>query len=71
MDHICISTVAASLTYLARKKKNRFMTALQANAESDPQSDPEYVMHHWLSISSTDTIWNAVFTAALQCQANG
>jgi len=47
------------------------MTALQANAESDPQSGPEYVMHHWLSISSTDTIWNAVFTAALQCQANG
>lgn len=70
MDHICISTVAASLTYLARRK-NRFMTALQANAESDPQSDPEYVMHHWLSILSTDTIWNAVFTAALQCQANG
>lgn len=57
--------VVASLTYLT--STSRFMTALQANAESDP----ECVMYHWLSILGTDSSWNTVFTAMLQCQTCG
>lgn len=43
------------------------MTAVQVNAESDP----ECVMFHWLSILGTDTSWNAIFTAILQWQTYG
>lgn len=57
--------VAVSLTHLAGK--SRFMAALQANAESGPGC----VMYHWLSILGTDTSWDAVFTAMLQCQTCG
>lgn len=69
MDQVRLSAIAANLTYLA--SKSRLMTALQAIAESELQSDPEYVMHHWISILWTDISWNAVFTAVLQFQANG
>lgn len=48
MDQVRLSAIAANLTYLA--SKSRLMTALQAIAESELQSDPEYVMHHWISI---------------------
>lgn len=51
--------------YLARK--GRFMTALQANAESGS----ECVTCYWLSILGTDTNWNAAFTAVLQDQTYG
>lgn len=43
MDQVRLSTIAASLTYLA--SKSRFMTVLQAIHQSELQSDPEYVMH--------------------------